>query len=207
MKESNDFNYQNNNFMNTNMNYMLKTNSEYNNKYNNNTYTNKYNSFKNKNYWKEQEDKDKNKEDNFIKKPMFTNSKLENNGNPEGNYVKIDLGGDNNIQKKSFNLFNIGEIQINNNANNSLSEINTNTKLKETEQKIGESNKDKNKEDINLPWRAGGNNKKEYYNSKKDNYYYNNNKNYNYYNYNNRNKYQLNQPKSKKNNKFNYIKK
>ena len=128
-----------------------------------NTYTNKYNSFKNKNYWKEQEDKDKNKEDNFIKKPMFTNSKLENNGNPEGNYVKIDLGGDNNIQKKSFNLFNIGEIQINNNANNSLSEINTNTKLKETEQKIEESNKDKNKEDINLPWRAGGNNKKEYY--------------------------------------------
>ena len=33
---------------------------------------------------------------------------------------------------------------------------------------------------------------------KKDNYYYNNNKNYNNY----KNKYPLNQPKSKKSNKF-----
>ena len=204
-KESSDYNYQNSNFMNTNMNYMRKPNSEYNNKYNSNTYSNKYNSFKNKNHWKDQEDKDKKEEDIFLKKPMFTNSKLENNGNPEGNYIKIDLGGDNNIQKKSFNLINIGEIQINKNTNNSLSDINTNTTLKETEQKIEESNYNKNKEDIDLPWRTGGNNKKEYYNKKKESYYYNSNKNYNYnnyYNYNNRNNYPLNQPKSKKNNKF-----
>ena len=106
-KESSDYNYQNSNFMNTNMNYMRKPNSEYNNKYYSNTYSNKYNSFKNKNHWKDQEDKDKKEEDIFLKKPMFTNSKLENNGNPEGNYIKIDLGGENNIQKKSFNLINI----------------------------------------------------------------------------------------------------
>ena len=194
--------------MNTNANYMRPSSFEYNNnKYNNNTYSNKYNSFKNKKNWKEQEDKDKTKEDIILKKPMFTNSKLENNGNPEGNYIKIDLGGDNNIPKKSFNLINIGEVQINNKTNNSLLEINA--KSKETEQKIEESNSNKNKEEENnnnLPWRTGGINKKEYYNKKKDNnYYYKSNKNYNYnnfYNYNNRNKYQLNQPKSKKGSKF-----
>jgi len=195
--------------MNTNTNYMRKSCIEFNtNKYKNNAYNNKYNSFKNKNHWREQEEKDKGKEDIILKKPIFTNSKLENNGNPEGNYIKIDLGGDNNIQKKSFNLVNIGEVQINNKINNSL--LNINAKSKEIEQKIEESNINKNKEEIdnnNLPWRTGGiNNKKEYYNKKKDNnYYYNSNKNHNhnnYYNYNNRNKYPLNQPKSKKGNKF-----
>ena len=193
--------------MNTNMNYMRKPGSDYNNKYNSNTYSNKYNSHKNKNYWQNKEDKDKKEEDILLKKPMFTNSKLENNGNPEGNYVKIDIG-DNNTQKKNFNLVNIGEVEINNKANDSL--LNISTKNKEIERKIEESNNnEKNKEEIdsgNLPWRIGGNNKKEYYNKKKDNnYYYNNNKSYNYnnyYNYNNRNKYPLNQPKSKKGNKF-----
>ena len=74
---------------------------------------------------------------------------------------------------------------------------------KESGQKIEESNNNINKDIVNadsgnLPWRNGGNNKKDYYNKKKDNYYYNNNKNYNNY----KNKYPLNQPKSKKSNKF-----
>ena len=190
--------------MNTNMNYMRKPNSEYNNKYNSNTYSNKYNSFKNKNHWKDQEDKDKKEEDIFLKKPMFTNSKLENNGNPEGNYIKIDIGD--NEKKKNFNLINIGEVRVNDNSNNFL--LNMNTKTKEIEQKIDNSINDINDEEANLgnlPWRTGGIKKKEYYNKKKENnnYYYNSNKNYNnYYNYNNRNKYPLNQPKSKKSNKF-----
>jgi hypothetical protein len=119
-KDQGEYNYQNNNFMNTNSNYMRKPGSEYNNKYsNNNTYNNKYNSNKYKNNWKNKEDKDKNEEDIIIAKPMFTNSKLENNGNPEGNYLKIDVGDDS-TQKKNFNLVQIGEVPINENGNNSL---------------------------------------------------------------------------------------
>ena len=200
-KDQGEYNYQNNNFMNTNSNYMRKPGSEYNNKYsNNNTYNNKYNSNKYKNYWKNKEDKDKNEEDIIIAKPMFTNSKLENNGNPEGNYLKIDVG-DESTQKKNFNLVQIGEVPINENGNNSL--LNMNLYSKESGQKIEESNNNINKDTVNadsgnLPWRNGGNNKKDYYNKKKDNYYYNNNKNYNNY----KNKYPLNQPKSKKSNKF-----
>jgi hypothetical protein len=167
---------------------------------NNNTYNNKYNSNKYKNNWKNKEDKDKNEEDNIIAKPMFTNSKLEHNGNPEGNYLKIDVG-DESTQKKNFNLVQIGEVPINENGNNSL--LNMNLYSKESGQKIEESNNNINKDIVNadsgnLPWRNGGNNKKDYYNKKKDNYYYNNNKNYNNY----KNKYPLNQPKSKKSNKF-----
>ena len=201
-KDSLDYNYQNSNFINNNINYIPKHSSDFNNKYNNNTYT-KYNSYKNKSYWNSKEEKNKKDEDILITKHTFTNSKLENNGNPEGNYVKIDIG-ESNIQKKNFNLINIGEVPINNKTNTSL--LNINNKNKEIEQKIEESNDNKTKDNSdsgNLPWRNGGINKKDYYNNKKENNYYYNNKNYNnYYNYNDRNKYPLNQPKSKKSNKF-----
>ena len=186
--------------MNTNMNYIRKPGTEY----NNNKYNNKYNSYKKKNYWNEQEDKNKKEEDIILKKQIFTNSKLENNGNPEGNYIKIEIGDEE--KKKNFNLINIGEVHINDKANNFL--LNMNTNKKEIEQKIEDSNNNKNEKESNsgnLPWRIGGIKKKEYYNQKKDNsnYYYNSNKNYNnYYNYNNRNKYPLNQKKKKKGNKF-----
>ena len=98
-------------------------------------------------------------------------------------------------------MINIGEVNINDKEKNSL--LNISNKYKEESNNI--KNNDLIKDDSSdLPWRNGGNNKKEYYNKKKDNYYnksYKNNNNY--YNYNdNRNKYPLNQPKSKKNNKF-----
>ena len=99
--QKSEYNYPNSNFMNTNTNYMRKPGKEY----NTNTYS-KTNSYKNKNFWKNQEDGNKNGEDITIIKPMFTNSKLENNGNPEGNYVKIDVGG-NNSQKNNSNNFNL----------------------------------------------------------------------------------------------------
>ena len=158
---------------------MHKSDNEYNNTYSNKE--GKYNKYKNKNknFWKNQENNNNNEENIIISKPIFTNSKLKNKNN----------------------LINIGEININDKKNNSL------FKFEETEQKIKESNINNNKNIIikeetdTLPWRNGGN-KKDFYYNKKDNYYYNN-KNYNnYYNYNNRNKFPLNQPKSKKSNKF-----
>ena len=38
---------------------------------------------------------------------MLTNSKLENNGNPEGFFVKIDVFS----EEKTYNLTNIGKVK------------------------------------------------------------------------------------------------
>ena len=100
--EYSKINISNNYFMNTNKNYMK---SEYND---------------NKNSYKEQNNIDKEEED--IKKPMFTNSKLQNNGNPEGNFIKINV--DLNEQKRHINLINIGEVNINDKINNSILTMN-----------------------------------------------------------------------------------
>lgn len=166
------------------------------------------------------------KEDNdFISKPMFINSKLENHGNPEGNFVKIDLAPE---ERKHINLTNIGEVPINNNAANSLLSIKSLLVGKDPDKKENQTNSDENKSSStststqisnnnnnnlnndasSLPWRGGssfrdrdgGGFKKDYYNksyrnNKKD-YYYSNGKNYN------KNRYPLNQPQSKKSNKF-----
>lgn len=186
--EYSKINISNNYFMNTNKNYMK---SEYND---------------NKNSYKEQNNIDKEEED--IKKPMFTNSKLQNNGNPEGNFIKINV--DLNEQKQHINLINIGEVNINDKINNSILTMNKKEYDDKKTEEIANKNENKVSEDNikdefnNLPWRAGNVFKKEYHNKiyknnykKGNNYYsYNNNK------YFNKNRFSLNQPQSKKSNKF-----
>ena len=221
--------------MNANSNYMRNPNSEipnYNNKiYNSNTYT-KGRSFSNRdrNNWDNFYNKGKNEENELVSKPMFTNSKLENNGNPEGNFVKIEVNPE---EKKHFNLTNIGEVPNNDNQSNSLLAIKSLLKGKDPEQKEDTKDEEKVNENENnelsmnnnkrinnsnnnssndnsssLPWRSGsyfggkgGGYKKDYYsktyrNKKDNNFYYSSGKNYN------KNRYSLNQPKSKKSNKF-----
>ena len=221
--------------MNTNSNYMRKASAEPPNTMKEHYYSN-YQYGKGRGY----SNRDKHNWDNFnnfygggkkdekdiITKPMFTNSKLENNGNPEGNFVKIDIAQE---EKKSFNLTKIGEIPINdNNTTNSLltiksllvgkgnenkeNNINENSKVEKKSEfplSLQINNNNLNTDTSSLPWRAGstfiepggGGYKNDYYNksyrnNKKDTYYYSNGKNYN------RNRYNLNQPQSKKNNKF-----
>ena len=219
--------------MNTNSNYMRNPNSDipnYNNKiYNSNTYG-KGRAFSNrdKNNWNNFYSKGKTEENEVVSKPMFTNSKLENNGDPEGNFVKIDVNPE---EKKHFNLTNIGEVPINDNQSNSLLTIKSLLMGKEQEKKEDKKDEEKINENKNnelslsmnnnnniynnsndnsnsLPWRSGsyfggkgGGYKKDYYSktyrSKKDsNYYYNSGKSFN------KNRYSLNQPQSKKSNKF-----
>ena len=170
------------------------------------------------------------KDDNeLVSKPMFTNSKLENNGNPEGNFVKIDVNPELE-EKKNFKLTNIGEVPINNNQQNSLLAIKSLLLGKDPEKEIknNEENKNENKNNelglslqsnnINsnnlndntnsLPWRSGaflgekgGGYKKDYYNKA----YWNNRKDNYYFSSGkkyNKNKYSLYQPQSKRNNKF-----
>jgi len=73
----------NGDFINKNSNYAKKSiNYKNNNNNNNSHYTIKKNIFYNSSK-KEEEEED-------IKKPMFINSKLENNGNPDGNFIKLD---------------------------------------------------------------------------------------------------------------------
>lgn len=220
--------------MNTNSNYMRKPSAEPPNP-NKEYYYNNYQYGKGRGYSNRDKHNWNNfnnfyagekKEDNeFISKPMFTNSKLENHGNPEGNFVKIDLAPE---EKKHINLTNIGEVPINNNAVNSLLTIKSLLIGKDSEKKENQINSDENKSNStststqisnnsnslnndasSLPWRGGstfrdkegGGFKKDYYNktyrnNKKDYYYYSNGKNYN------KNRYSLNQPQSKKSNKF-----
>ena len=219
--------------MNTNSNYMRKPSAEPPNP-NKEYYYNNYQYGKGRGYSNRDKHNWNNfnnfyagekKEDNdFISKPMFTNSKLENHGNPEGNFVKLDLGPE---EKKHITLTNIGEVPVNNNAANSLLTIKSLLIGKDSEKKENQINSDENKSNstststqisnnsnnINndvssLPWRGGstfrdregGGFKKDYYNktyrnNKKD-YFYSNGKNYN------KNRYSLNQPQPKKSNKF-----
>jgi hypothetical protein len=225
--------------MNTNADYMRKPNAEPPNTNYNNNY-NKYNNFQ---YGKDRAYSNRNNfswnhnnfygsgkknEKNIVSKPMFTNSKLENNGNPEGNFVKIDVFS----EEKKYNITNIGEVKIKDSGTNSLLAIKSLLIKKEpdkNENLIKQINDDKNNNEMQrsvqindntnnnlndnssstLPWRSGaslqekgGGYKKDYYNKnyrpkKNDNYYYfSSGKNYN------KNKYSLNQPKSKKSNKF-----
>ena len=217
------FNYESSqDFMNTNSNYMKKSNSEpFNNKnYNYNPYS-KGRTYSNRNHWNNYYGGEK-KEENELSKPMFTNSKLENNGNPEGNFIKLENEG------KSINLQHIGEVPINSNEGNSVLMIKsllTEKKSDNNDKGVKENSNEKIKEDENtqfnqnnidtnsLPWRSGqkpigafgeraggykkDNFNKNYWNYKKNNsFYYNYGKNYN------GNRYTLNQPQSKKMNKF-----
>ena len=226
--------------MNTNADYMRKPNAEppntnYNNNYNNFSYgkgraysnRDKY-SWNNNNFYGGA----KKNENKILSKPMFTNSKLENNGNPEGNFVKIDVI----LEEKKYNLSNIGEVPIKDSGTNSILAIkslvgkgpdknenlikqendeNNNNEMRLTNQIDNNinNNLNDNSNSNSLPWRSGaslqekgGGYKKDYYNynknywnKKNDNYYYfSSGKNYNY----NKNRYSLNQPKSKKSNKF-----
>ena len=219
-----------NNFMNTNSNYIRNPSTEIPNTKKEYYYSNyqyvkgrgysnkdKYNWNNFNNFY----EGGKKEENDIVTKPMFTNSKLENNGNPEGNFVKIDIVPE---EKKNFNLTNIGEIPINENTDNSLLAIKSLLFGKGNEKKennINESSTEDKKNEIplliqtnnnlksdsnSLPWRSGSTfserggegYKKDYYNksytnNKKD-YYYSNGKNYN----RNRYKYNLNQPQTKK---------
>ena len=230
-----DYGYKNSShdFMNTNSNYMRKPSAEPPNpmkeEYYNNYQYGKGRGYSNrdKHNWNDFNNfygGGKKDENDIISKPMFTNSKLENNGNPEGNFVKIDVVQE---EKKLFNLTNIGEVPVKDNTTNSLLTIKSLLVGKELEKKDSEKNdnqESKNNEipfsmQINnsnnsnsdtgsLPWRSGstfnekggGGNKKDYYNksywnNKKDSYY-SNGKNYK------KNRYNLNQPQPKKGNKF-----
>ena len=204
-----------------------------NNIYNSNTYT-KWRAFSNrdKNNWNNFYNKGKKEESELVSKPMFTNSKLENNGNPEGNFVKIEVSHEE--EKKHFNLTNIGEVSIDDNQSNSLLAIKSLLMGKDPEKKEDKKDEEKTNENKNneislsmnnnnsinntnnsnndnsssLPWRSGsyfggkgGGYKKDYYsktyrNKKDNNFYYSSGKNYN------KNRYSLNQPQSKKSNKF-----
>lgn len=176
-----------------------------------------------KNSWNNYMGGEKKDKNDLVSRPMFINSKLENNGNPEGNFVKINIASE---EKNNFKLTNIGEVSVNCAHDvNSIVTMKTNLLEKESEKKENSINKinseninenkisiDYNKDDNNssssLPWRSGsffgerggGGYKKDYHNKNyrnyKNNYYYSNGKNYN------KNKYQLNQPQSKKMNKF-----
>lgn len=55
-----------------------------------------------------------------IKKPIFINSKLENNGNPMGNFLKLDIITE---DKKKFHLVNAGEIPVTDSTTMTLSTI------------------------------------------------------------------------------------
>ena len=217
-------------FVNTNSNYMRNQNTDNTNhkNYNSNTYG-KGRSYTNrdKNSWGFYGG-GKKTENEVVSKPMFINSKLKNNGNPEGNFVKIDVNPE---EKKHFSLTNIGEVNVNDNQSNSIlaiksllvgkepekeikiSEEKTNeNKNNEIESKAFNNNSFNNDNSSSLPWRSGsgayfgergcGGYKKDYYsktyrNNKKDNsYYYSSGKNYN------KNRYSLNQPQSKRSNKF-----
>ena len=225
--------------MNTNADYMRKPNAEppntnYNNNYNNSeygkgrAYSNRDRFSWNNNYFY---GGGKKNEKNIETKPMFTNSKLENNGNPEGNFVKIDVIS----EEKKYNLANIGEVPIKDSGTNSLLAIKSLLVGKEPDKNKNIANQVSNENNNNdkqmplsmptnsntnnnlndnasssLPWRSGaslqekggGWYQKDYYNKnyrsrKNDNYYYfSSGKNYN------KNRYSLNQPKSKKSNKF-----
>ena len=199
-------------FVNTNSTYMRNSNSEFRYSNNNDIYG-KGRSYSNKNYNFYGEGK-KNENEN-VTRPMFINSKLENNGNPEGNFVKINIASEEN---KNINLTNIGEVPVNDSGANSVLTIKSLLIGKEPEKnetKIENKNgniisKDNNNiNNSSLPWRSGsffagkggGEYKKDYYNknywNNKNNYYYSNGKNYY-----NKNRYSLNQPQSKKMNKF-----
>ena len=225
--------------MNTNADYMRKPSAEppktnYNNNYNNNfsygkgrAYSNRdIFSWKNNNFY----GGGKKNENKILSKPMFINSKLENNGNPEGNFVKIDVIP----EEKKYNLSNIGEVPLKDTGTNSILAIKSllvgkdpdkteNTKKQENDENNNNemrasmeinsnTNNNLNDNSSTLPWRSGaslqekggGGYKKDYYNYNK-NYWNKKNDNYYYFssgkNYN-KNRYALNQTKSKKSNKF-----
>ena len=220
--------------MNANSNYMRNPSSEnpninYGNPYKNSgkNSNGKGRAFSNKD-WNNYYGGGKKGDDELVSKPMFTNSKLENNGNPEGNFVKIEINPELE-EKKNFKLTNIGEVPINNNQQNSLLAIKSllvgKDPEKDTKNDEEKTNENKNNEfgvsmqnnnfnnNLNdntnsLPWRSGaffgekgGGYKKDYYN--KD--YWNNRKNNYYFSSGkkyNKNKYSLYQPQSKRSNKF-----
>ena len=210
--------------MNKNSNYMRSPNLEKSNMNYNNYIYGKGSSYFNrdKNNFDNFYGKSKNSDNEILSKPIFTNSKLENNGNPEGNFLKIDI---NQEDKKQINLTNIGEIPVIDNGPNSILTIKSLLIGKEPEKKENIINEEKilnknefllsndshnnnnlNDDKISLPWRSGSNQEakgggynnynKAYRNNKKESFYYNNGKNYN------KNRYSLNQPQPKKSNKF-----
>lgn len=105
--------------MNTNASYMRKPSAQSGNyysgkNYNNNHYNNNFYSHENFN---------RKGIDDSVSKPMFINSKLQNNGNPSGNYLKIDIV----TEEKKYKLETVGEIPLNNiKANNEISKNDNN---------------------------------------------------------------------------------
>ena len=200
--------------MNTNSNYMRKPNAEPpNSNYSNTNIYGKGRAYSNRDKFSWNSNNfyggGKKNGDNTVSKPMFTNSKLENNGNPEGNFVKIDILS----EEKKYNLTNIGEIPIKDSGTNSLLTIkslligkdpdkkentikqenqnqNKNNEMKLSNQINNSNNNINNINNFNdnsssLPWRSGSLLEKGGGGYKKD-YYKNNyrsNKKDNYYYY------------------------
>ena len=173
-------------FINKNSNYAKKPGIAYKN---NNNYNLK------KNYYQKNK-----KEEEDIKKPMFINSKLENNGNPDGNFIKLEMD----IPK--YNFIPNGEIHPNNNntINNNNNDINNNKIDKDTPHQFTNNlsismNLDRNY--ILDSNKSYNDSQKYYYNKHK----YYDNKNYNHNKNDRGNNYPLNQPSSRgntNNNKF-----
>ena len=167
-------------FINKNSNYAKKPEIAFKN-------NNNFNG--NKNYQKNK------KEEEDIKKPIFINSKLENNGNPDGNFLKLDQD----IPK--YNFVPNGEINPNNNnnlTNNDFVNNRNNKKENDTLQFTNDLSKS-----MNLDRNFIIDNNKSYNYSQK--YYYNKHKYYDNKSYNHNknlkgNNYPLNQPSSRRNN-------
>ena len=212
-----DYKKNNKDFINTNANYMRKpsglpANHYYQNKnygYNNKGWNNNHN-----NYYSQDNSYNRKGIDDDIPKPMFTNSKLQNNSNPDANFIKIDVKTD---EQKTIKSEKIGEASIIKSEKNEKTEESMDLikkLLKGGEEKV-EINKAKTIETEFGPdsWRKGGlgykgegYGKKLFYNKsyrtiKKDKYYnnfnYNNNSSKNFYR-----DYPLNQPQVKGNNRF-----
>lgn len=218
-----DYKKHNPDFVNSNSNYMRKSNAQtgnYYKNYNNNHYNNNFYSHDNFN---------RKGIDDSVSKPMFTNSKLQNNGNPSGNYLKIDIV----TEEKKYKLEPIGEIPLNNiKINNEINkDDNNDNKTKDSlnlikslligGEKIEEIQSKTIETDCNIndnkkipdfgpdSWRNGGFSTKDksykkgmfytksFKGSKRDNKYFNNDNGKNYYK-----GYRLNQPQAKGGNKF-----
>jgi hypothetical protein len=135
------------------------------------------------------------KEEEDIKKPMFINSKLENNGNPDGNFIKLEQ------DFPKYNFVPNGEISDNKNNKNENEKKNENDNPIITHHNLSMS--------LNFEKNLILDNNKCYNDSQKHHYhknkYYDNIKGYNHTkNYRGSN-YNLNQPSSRgfnSNNKF-----
>ena len=180
----------NGDFINKNSNYAKKSiNYKNNNNNNNSHYTIKKNIFFNSSKKEEEED---------IKKPMFINSKLENNGNPDGNFIKLDQ------DFPKYNFIPNGEISDNKNNKNE----------NENEKKNQNDNPVINHINLSMSLNFEKNlildNNKSYNESQKHHYHYknkhyDNNKGFNHNKNYKGNNFNLNQPSSRgfnNNNKF-----